>query len=320
MPVAVRVASAVARVAPRAWVINFTNPAGMVTEAMQTVLGDRVVGICDSPVALARRACAALGVDPARTFADYVGLNHLGWLRSLVHDGTDLLPRLLADDAGLATIEEARLFGGDWVRSLGALPNEYLYYYYFTRDAVAGVRAEPATRGDFLLEQQAGFYAAVAARPSGALAEWRRVRRERDATYMAEVRGAEQDRDEQDLAGGGYEGVALAFMAAVMRQEVTTMILDVRNGGTVAGLPPEAVVEVPCLVDGAGARPLSARPPTLDQLGLMQQVKAVEQLVIAGSLTGDADAAVRAFALHPLVDSVSVARDLVRGYGIARRP
>ncbi|MEP7088692.1 MAG: 6-phospho-beta-glucosidase [Nocardioidaceae bacterium] len=318
VPVAVQIAEAVARVAPTAWVINFTNPAGMITEAMQSVLGDRVVGICDSPIALARRACVALGVDPGRTFADYVGLNHLGWLRALVHDGIDVLPRLLADDHVLGTIEEARLFGPEWVRSLGSLPNEYLYYYYYNRDSVAAIQAEPATRGDFLLAQQSDFYDAVTVRPDDALAEWRRVRRERDETYMAEIRGDEQERDEADLAGGGYEGVALAFMVAVMRQEVTTMILDVRNGATVTGLPPDAVVEVPCLVDGTGARPLTTRPATLDQLGLMQQVKAVERLVIEGSLAGDPDVAVQAFALHPLVDSVSVARDLVRGYGIGR--
>ena len=318
VPIAVQVAEAVARVAPTAWVINFTNPAGMITEAMQSVLGDRVVGICDSPVTLARRACAALDVDPARTFADYVGLNHLGWLRALVHDGVDVLPRLLADDRRLGTIEEARLFGPEWVRSLGSLPNEYLYYYYFNRDAVAAIRVEPATRGDFLLAQQSSFYDAVTVRPYDALSEWRRVRRERDETYMAEVRGDEQERDKLDLAGGGYEGVALAFMVAVMRQEVTTMILDVRNGTTVPGLPPEAVVEVPCLVDGTGARALTAGPAGLDQLGLMQQVKAVDRLVIDGSLAGDPEAAVRAFALHPLVDSVSVARELVRGYGIGR--
>ncbi len=316
VPVAVEVAEAVARVAPGAWVINFTNPAGMVTEAMQDVLGERVVGICDSPVALARRAARALGLDESRTFADYVGLNHLGWLRALVHDGVDVLPRLLADDALLSGIEEARLFGPEWVRSIGSLPNEYLYYYYFTREAVAGIRAEPQTRGDYLLAQQTAFYDAVRAEPSSALERWRRVRRERDESYMAEVRGDGPERDETDLAGGGYEGVALAFMAAVMRQEVTTMILDVRNGTTVAGLPPEAVVEVPCLVDGTGAHPLATRAPTLDQLGLMAQVKAVDRIVIDGARHRDPGAAVRALALHPLVDSVGVARELARGYGL----
>ncbi len=316
IPVALEVARTVQRVAPNAQVINFTNPAGMITEAMQAELGSRVVGICDSPVALARRAALALGLDPRRTHADYAGLNHLGWLRALVHDGVDVLPALLADRAALGTIEEARLLGPDWVAALGALPNEYLYYYYFTRDAVAAIRSEPQTRGDYLLAQQQRFYADVGAEPGRALEHWRRVRRERDASYLAEVRAADDERSEADLAGGGYEGVALAYMGAVLRGEATTMILNVRNGSTLPGLPPEAVVEVPCLVDGTGARPLTTAPLTGHQLGLVQQVKEVEQRTIAAARDQAPDALVTAFALHPLVDSVRVARDLARGYGI----
>jgi 6-phospho-beta-glucosidase len=316
VPEAVRIAEAVVRLAPDAWVINFTNPAGMVTEAMQAVLGARVVGICDSPVALARRAATALGLDPARTRPDYVGLNHLGWLRGLVHDGEDVLPRLLADGPALRGLEEGRLFGPDWVQSLGALPNEYLYYYYFARDAVASIRAEPDTRGDYLLRQQSAFYDAVAAEPARAYPQWQRVRAERDASYMAEVRGEHEERDAEDLAGGGYEGVALEFMAAVMRGTSTTMILNVRNGTTVAGLPPDGVVEVPCHVDAAGAVALSTRAPDPHQLGLMGQVKAVEQLTIRAARSRDVGLATTAFALHPLVDSVTVARELVRGYGV----
>ena len=316
VPVALEVAQTVARVAPGASVINFTNPAGMITEAMQQVLGDRVVGICDSPIGLARRAVLALGLDPARTFADYVGLNHLGWLRALVHDGVDVLPRLLEDDDALETVEEARLFGAEWVRTLGALPNEYLYYFYYNRDAIASISAQKQTRGDFLLHQQQGFYDEVALRPDRALAAWHRVRREREETYMAEVRTEEAERAEADVAGGGYEGVALAYMAAVIRGESTTMILDVRNGSAVPGLPPEAVVEVPCRVDGTGARPLAAAPLTGHQLGLVQQVKAVEQLTIEAARTRSPRLTLEAFATHPLVDSVSVARDLVRGYGL----
>jgi 6-phospho-beta-glucosidase len=316
VPEAVRIAEAVVRLVPRAWVINFTNPAGMVTEAMQAVLGARVVGICDSPIALARRAATALGLDPVRTRPDYVGLNHLGWLRGLVHDGEDVLPRLLADGSALRGIEEARLFGADWVQALGALPNEYLYYYYFARDAVASIRAEADTRGDYLLRQQSAFYDAVAAEPAQAYRQWQKVRAERDASYMAEVRSEDEERDAADLAGGGYEGVALAFMAAVMRGTPTTMILNVRNGTTLAGLPADGVVEVPCHVDAAGAVALSASAPDRHQLGLMSQVKAVEQLTIRAARSRDVDLATTAFALHPLVDSVTVARELVRGYGV----
>src|ERR1700761_9609380 len=135
VPVVDAIARRVAELAPRAWVISMTNPAGIVTEVMAATLGGRVIGVCDSPIALVRRACAAAGVDPgashaqvaARVEADYLGLNHLGWLRALRVDGVDLLPSLLADPARLNRIEEGRLFGADLLQALGVLPNEYLY-------------------------------------------------------------------------------------------------------------------------------------------------------------------------------------------------
>jgi 6-phospho-beta-glucosidase len=314
LPVARRVAERVRALAPEAWVINFTNPAGMVTEAMQQVLGDRAVGICDSPIALARRAAATLGIDPSGTTVDYVGLNHLGWLRGLHSGGRDVLPDLLADDRLLGSMEEGPLFGLEWLRTLGAIPNEYLYYYYFNRDAVASIRAADQTRGEYLLEQQRSFYAALAKAGDDPYGEWDRVRRERNATYMKEARDEGQERDEGDVQGGGYEGVALAIMAAIARGEATSLILNVRSAGAVPGVPEDAVVEVPCTVDAAGPRPLPVSPLTAHQLGLVLQVKAVERLTISAAATGSEREAVEAFALHPLVDSVTVARELLRGY------
>lgn len=314
IPVALYIAQRVAALAPDAWLINFTNPAGMITQAMQTVLGQRVVGICDSPIALGRRAANALGVDPARAAYDYAGLNHLGWLQGLRVGGTDRLPELLADPAALDRVEEGRLFGADWIGDIGALPNEYLYYYDFTREAVAGIRGSAQTRGEFLLDQQRSFYQLVSAEPHSALAIWRRTRAERDATYMKEARAQGAERDAEDVAGGGYEGVALAIMAAISRCESSTMILNVRNGSSLPGLPTDAVVEVPCLVDGSGVRPLTPTPLRGRMLGLAQQVKGVEELTIQAATTRSARGAVAAFAQHPLVDSVVSARVLFEGY------
>ncbi|SCK52309.1 6-phospho-beta-glucosidase [Streptomyces sp. WMMB 322] len=322
LPVAVHIAERVAEVAPDAWVINFTNPAGMVTEAMGRVfrrrgLGERVIGICDSPVGLCRRAARALGADPDRADYDYVGLNHLGWLRRVVVDGKDRLPGLLSDDALLESFEEGKLFGAGWLRALGALPNEYLHYYYFNREAVASIRGAQTTRGEFLREQQSRFYEESrpgrAAGPSEAYAAWARTRREREETYMAESREASGgwERDSCDLEGGGYDRVALALMRAVSRNERTTLILNVPNRTAVPGLDAEAVVEVPCLVDAGGARPLSAGPVAADQLGLMLQLKAVERSAIEAAESGSRAAALRALALHPLVDSVRVAERIL---------
>lgn len=315
VPVAVDIARRVARLAPDAWVINFTNPAGLVTEAMSRHLGDRVIGICDSPVGLGRRIARVLGVDPDEAWIDYVGLNHLGWVRGLRVAGRDELPRLLADPVLLGSFEEGRLFGPEWLRELGAIPNEYLHYYYFNRETVAAYRRAERTRGAFLRDQQAGFYKAVLDPGVSALAAWQRTRAEREATYMSENREAAGagEREAEDLSGG-YERVALALMRAIARNERATLILNVRNRGTLPVLDSEAVIEVPCLVGADGAHPVAAGPLPDHATGLVCAVKAVEREVLAAAESGSRATAVKAFALHPLVDSVAVARRLVDGY------
>jgi 6-phospho-beta-glucosidase len=315
VPVAVDIARRAARLAPDAWVINFTNPAGLVTEAMSRHLGDRVIGICDSPVGLGRRIARVLGVGPHDAFVDYVGLNHLGWVRGLRVAGRDELPRLLADPGLLGSFEEGKLFGVDWLQSLGAIPNEYLHYYYFNREAVRAYRHAEKTRGAFLREQQAHFYEEMRDPDAAALTAWDRTRAEREATYMAENRetAGAGERHADDLSGG-YEKVALALMRAIARDERTTLILNVRNKGTLSVLDSEAVIEVPCLVDANGAHPVAVAPLPGHATGLVCSVKAVEREVLAAAASGSRAAAVKAFALHPLVDSVNVARRLVEGY------
>jgi 6-phospho-beta-glucosidase len=317
LPVALELARTVAELAPRAWLINFTNPAGLVTEASRTVLGERVIGICDSPVGLVRRVCRALGVDQAelcngRVVADYAGINHLGWLRALVRDGTDLLPALLGSDAALASFEEGRLFGAPLLRVLRAVPNEYLHFYYQHAEALAAAAAGP-TRGEFLLREQDDFYAAAAARPDQAAQRWEATRRRREESYLAEARPADQPRDEQDLAGGGYQEVAFDLMRALSGGPAGTLIVNVANEATLPGLPPDLVIEVPCRVDTSGAHPLPAPPLQLHQLGLIASVRAAEQAAVEAVVTGSYDAALRAFALSPLVNSVSIAQRLLDG-------
>ncbi|PRY14600.1 6-phospho-beta-glucosidase [Kineococcus rhizosphaerae] len=320
VPFMVDVAERVARLAPDAYVLNFTNPAGIITEAMQGVLGDKVLGICDTPSGLGRRVATLLGHDPDHARLDYVGLNHLGWLRRVEVHGRDVLPDLLGDDGLLAHLEEQHVFGAPWLKALGAIPNEYLYYWYRNAEAVARIRESSLTRGEFLLKTQGDFFDQLPRAGSRAAQLWRETVLDRSASYMAEAKGGEQgapenpEPPETDPSQQGYAGVALAVMAAISRDEPSTAILNVRNGATIAGLPSDAVVEVPVAVDGSGVRPFATPAPDLHQLGLMQQVKAVERHVIAAALHGDETEALLAFATHPLVRSVDVAEKLLAGY------
>lgn len=311
-PVALEIARTVAAEAPKAFVINFTNPAGIMTELMQTVLGQRVIGICDTPSGLGNRVGALYGASEFELSLDYVGLNHLGWLRHAWYHGRDLVAEVLAEPEKLARLEEADVFPIEWMQRLGALPNEYLYYWYCNREAVASILSADATRGEFLQAQQSRFYQQATAHPERALQLWTATHDEREATYMAEARDEGEERP--DLTGGGYERVALALMRAIALGERAEMIVNVRNGHTLAALPPDAVIEVPCLVDAAGAHPLSTEPPGGAELGLMMQMKAVEQLAIRAVLEQDRGLAFEALAKHPLVGSVEIAEKLTEAF------
>ena len=340
IPVALEIARTIAELAPTAWTINFTNPAGIVTEAMRSVLGDRVVGICDTPIGLVRRVGRLLGADLVAgergAEVDYVGLNHLGWLRSVRLEGTERLPGLLADDAALEEIEEARLIGKDWVRADGALPNEYLFYYLHTADAIERITGAATTRGEFLAKQQGDFYLAAAEAdgrgPEARAAEscctspldlWRETLHEREATYMAESR--DEERREEDVAGGGYQEVAMRLMTALATGRPERMILDVGNIAAgredapaseriVPELPADCVLEVLCEVDGDGIRPLPVAPVELGRLGMMSALRSSERAILEAAVTGSREAAWQGFSTHPLVSSPELGRKLLEGY------
>ena len=315
IPVMVRLAETIAQHAPGAWLINFTNPAGMVTEAVQQVLGDRAVGICDSPSGLCRRVAAALDREPDELWFDYFGLNHLGWLRG-VRDagGAPLLDALLDDDERLMGFEEGRLFGGEWLRSLEMIPNEYLYYFYYAADTVNAIRGG-ATRGAFLLEQQRAFYAQNGQPGEQALAAWRATRHDRERTYMAEARSAAGDDAEHDHdANAGYESEAMAVLEAIALNRRQVLILNTANRSSLPFLDERAVVEVPCVVGRAGPVPIAIGQVPAHARALVEMMKDVERTTIDAALLGSRELAVKALALHPLVPSVNTARDIFDGY------
>jgi 6-phospho-beta-glucosidase len=308
---------------PDAWLINFTNPAGMVTEALVPELGRKVIGICDSAGGLVQRAARAAGAVLPEGRLDgvgYYGLNHLGWLYRLESAGRDVLPDLLQDPRALGSFEEGRLFPQPFLARLGALPNEYLYYYYQQDAARTAMRAMPRTRGETIHSQQQELYPRLAAAGADAFRLWDEARRSREEGYLAEARAKGEERDEDDLAGGGYERVALAAMHALSGGGDAQLILNTRNSlpatpkPAIPGLPTDAVVEVPCTVGTDGAVPLAQQAPPEPQLELLRRVKEVERLTVRAATNGDRDAALEAFTRHPLVDSPELAARLLAGY------
>lgn len=324
VPVVAQIAETTARLAPDAWFLNLTNPAGLVTEAIRPMLGERAIGVCDSPAALCGRVLSALGGPAGLIAFDYGGLNHAGWLLGVDRDGTDLLPSLLADDGRVVAIDEVRLFGAQAVRTWGVIPNEYLAYYERPTEIVQAFRRAGATRGQALLTQQAEFFTLQNASPRTALEAWRRTQEIRHGTYMAEVRGPEDHRapasDEVSAVAShgpgdaGYAAIVSDFLRSVTGPGDAPLILDVANRGRIAFLDDDAVVEVSCSVQPTGARPLPGRPLPPPQRDLVERLKHVERTTIRAAREGSAALALEAIASHPVVPSRKVAERILSGY------
>jgi 6-phospho-beta-glucosidase len=217
---------------------------------------------------------------------------------------------LLSDDAALGSFEEGRLFGGALLRAIGALPNEYAYFYYAAADLVQTLQ-HGRTRGEVVADDQGAFYHAALGDRRNAARLWTQARRRREETYLAETRQPADTRDEADLAGGGYEEVALDVLAALLSGRPARLIVNARNGSAMKQLPADVVVEVPCVIDGRGARPLPVAPLDLHQLGLLASVRASEQAVIAAIADRSREQALRSLIIHPLVGSPSIAQRLL---------
>jgi 6-phospho-beta-glucosidase len=322
LPVMHGIATAVARHAPEAWLVNFTNPAGMITESLVPILGDRAVGICDSPDHLVREVAVALGVPADELAVDYAGLNHLGWVYAARRAGRDLLPALLADDVRLAHLPAAALFGAERLRELGAVPNEYLFYFEHPDRAIAGFRRAGATRAEALAEGQRPFYASAPASAQEAARAWRRAVHARNRSYMQETREAEPSESleaDDEQPAGGYEQAALAVMEALAGGASRVLILNVRNRGALGFLDSDAVVEVGAVAGRGGVRPLACGDLPASARDLVTRVKEVERLTIRAASERSRSLALEAIAHHPLVPSAAIAERILADY-LARQP
>lgn len=312
VPVVTDLAEVVARRAPDAIFINFTNPVGLVTEALRRVLGDRVVGICDAPLALCRRVAAALGRDADDLWFDYFGINHLGWLRGVLEGGRDLLPGLIADGRRVESFEEGRLFGAPWLQTIGMIPNEYLYYYDFATEALAGMQAGHV-RAEFLQRQQDSFYHGHGS-PEEALASWEATLAEREGSYMEEAWNG-RDEDLRDVAEaratGGYGRLSLDLVDALRGSGHEVMVLNVANRSSLPFLDEDAVVEVPCVVSRGAIVPVAIGAVPMAAQARIVAVRAAERAAIDAALSRSRRGAIEALALHPLVPSVEIARRIL---------
>ena len=312
IPHAIDYARLIAREAPRAWIINFTNPVGIVTQAMTMAADARVIGICDTPTELFEDVAHVLGLDSSRCRFDYFGLNHLGWLREVFCDGEPQLPRLWADPALLKRVYRAPLFDPAFLQTERLLPTEYLYYYYSPRAAIENVRKAGRTRADAIATLTDRLFRDLAATAGDRRPIYEQYLRARSAGYMQIESGAAQPIAPQPSAAlTGYDKIALSVVRAIHLNSNAIIPLNVANRGTLADLEDHDIVEVPCVVNANGAHPLNVGGVPERARDLLVRVKEYERLTVAAASTQSVDDAERALARNPLVAGPGLAHQLV---------
>jgi 6-phospho-beta-glucosidase len=287
VPVVLAIAERVRqRATPNAWIVDFTNPVGIVTRALLDQ-GHRALGLCNVAIGFQRRIAASLGVDADRVRLEHVGLNHLSWIRQVLLDGNDILPAMLADEQQAADLAGPIEMPVDLLRTIGAIPSYYLHYYYRTDHAVD--------------QQRAGTHRARDV-----------MEIEKTLLDLYQDPALDHKPDLLDKRGGAYYSeAAAALVTSLLTGDGGHHYVDLRNNATIAGLPDEAVVEVPAVVDRAGAHPVEVAALAPEMLGLVQAVTAYEVLTIEAARTGDRRTALRALLANPLVRQWDVAVPLL---------
>lgn len=273
------IAEAVQTRAPDAWLINFTNPSGLITEALHKLGVTRLIGLCNIPIGIQMDLALYLQCDPDRLRLDYVGLNHLSWVRRVWLDGRDLLPELieaLAGGSGPLMIPELD-YGPEFIRALGALPCPYLRYFYATGTMFRELSEAPKSRAEEVMEIEAALLAKYA-----------------DPAVVAKPPELEQ------RGGAFYSKIAVDLIDAIRNDKPGLHIVNVPNRGALDGIGPDQTVEVPSMVGKAGVTPLRIGPVEPRFLGLMQAVKAYETLAVEAGLESNYGKALMALSVHPL--------------------
>jgi 6-phospho-beta-glucosidase len=318
VPVTLGHARVVEQVAPGAWFINFTNPAGLMTQALTQNTKLLVIGICDTPSELFHRIAWGLGLPPHELEVDYAGLNHLGWIRRVRYRDQELMPRLLADPDLLRQLYPADLFDPVLIQTLGLIPTEYLFFYYSQRKAYRNQLRAGASRGEEIARMNAQLFEQLASQDDAqALATYRCYLLQRNASYLkleaeagSAFGSAPPEYDPFEMATG-YHRIALDVLTGLMTGAREPIVLNVPNRNTIPDLLPDDVVEVPCDVDRAGARPRPAGLLPRDVRGLVESVKQYERRLIHASLTGSRNEARLALLKYPIVGDWEAATELL---------
>jgi 6-phospho-beta-glucosidase len=279
IPVILDIAHEMEATAPGAFLINFTNPAGIITEAVLSHSSVKVIGLCNGPFGTIKRIAEALGVAEPDLSMRYFGLNHLSFAADITCKGEPAQDRVIEALAAKAESTDAAI-----LRSLRLVPSSYLQYFYKKPEMVAEQQAESQSRAQKVMEIEDQLLA-----------------------LYQDPNLAEKPKVLEERGGAWYSTVATELMESIVTNKGDVHIVNTVNRGAIPDLPYDCAVEIAASVDARGATALVQGPLPLTVRGLVQQVKAYEQLTVQAATTGDRDAAVWALTNNPLVGSFEAA-------------
>lgn len=321
IPEALNVAQTAREICPKAWIINFTNPAGIVSQAVHDAGYDKVVGVCDCSDSLHMRIARSLDESPENLDTQVFGLNHCSLTTRFKKNGEDILPYLLSDD----TIFQKHfpIFQKEDLLKFGGLPNEYLYYYLYPKKAFSQMSASSVGRGESILEMNRKYFES-AKKPKfkkdiGALfALHNRTMHQRHSSYMdyawENTKSGQRPKNADEEEAEGYAGVAMDFMEAVTSNKQHTLVLNVPPKAPIAGLSAHEVVEVTCKVSRKGVKPVLPETVPEPFADLIRRVKVYESLTCQAVRQKSKKLALWALEANPLVGSKAKAKSLLEGY------
>ncbi|MFD3260585.1 6-phospho-beta-glucosidase [Paenibacillus lentus] len=293
IPVILDICRDMEELAPNAWMLNFTNPAGMITEAVHKYSSIKSIGLCNSPINFKKSLAVTYNVPEDKVLPEFVGINHLHWVTSALVDGKEVLPELLAGEGGEYTASNVPTFGWDpeFLQSLSAVPTYYLKYFYMMNEMFAEMKEsleKNGTRADIVSQ----------------------VEKELFELYEDETL-EEKPKQLEQRGGAYYSEAAVKLMQSLYLGRNDIQTLNVANGGIYDFLPEDASIEVNCVVTSGGPIPLVPGQVPSHIKGLLHAVKTYESLAIEAAVTGDRALALQALVHHPLVPSVSTAKMLL---------
>ncbi|QQE81359.1 6-phospho-beta-glucosidase [Alicyclobacillus sp. SO9] len=297
IPVILDVCADIEELAPEAFLLNFTNPAGIVTQAVQQYTNVKCIGLCNLPINTQMQIAKMLNVKPEEVNTETIGINHLHWITKVLVQGVDRTQDILnllstGTDGDVANIPDLA-WDQELLQSLGAIPCSYLRYYYMADEVLVELQKDyesTGTRGQVV----------------------QKIERELFERYQDENL-TEKPKELEQRGGAYYSLVAVNLMTSIHQNRRDIQTVNVQNNGVIPFLPDDSTVEVNCVIDSGGAHPVQLSQPVSPAIrGLLQVVKAYEDLTVQAAVTGDTTSALNALTIHPLVPSFAVAKKLLQ--------